>query len=125
MKLKLIRESSGIDCTFGVLFVDGYYQCFTLENTHKIIPAGIYPTAFYNSPKNKRVVPLLLNVPGRSEIEIHIANYFTELEGCIAVGLSFDSKSLYQSTNAFVALMNKIQSSKDLSIEIIGSLIKE
>jgi hypothetical protein len=51
------------------------------------IPAEIYPYTKYKSPSNKTTVFLLHNVPGRSEIEIHIANYVRELKGCIAVGL--------------------------------------
>src|SRR6476660_4878109 len=101
MVMRLIREPSGPNCTFGVLFTNGYYECFTLENTHKIIPAGTYGITLYDSPHNKRVVPLLLDVPGRSEIEIHIANYPHELEGCIAVGQSFGLDVLHQSRLAF------------------------
>lgn len=108
MIIRLIREPSGPDCTFGVMFIDGFYQCLTLENTHKIIPAGEYDITFYDSPHNKTLVPLLMNVPGRSEIEIHIANFFSELEGCIAVGTIKDLTMLMNSQAAFGTLMAKL-----------------
>lgn len=120
MLLRLLREPSGLDCTFGVLFLDGYYECFTLENTQKIIPIGVYPVSLYASPRNKRNVPLLHDVPNRSEIEMHIANYPRELEGCIAVGTSFSVSSVFQSTDAFLKLMSKLKFD-NLKIQIENS----
>jgi hypothetical protein len=108
MVIRVIRQPSGVDTTFGVMFIDGYFQCFTLENSHKIIPAGSYPISLYDSPHNRRVVPLLHNVPNRSEIEIHVANYYHDLEGCIGVGADMNDTQLVSSTVAFVELMSKI-----------------
>lgn len=118
MILKLIREPMGPERTFGVLFTDGYFQCFTMENTMKIIPSGIYSFIFYDSPKNKCVVPLLQSVPGRSTIEIHPANFESELEGCIAVGTSKNDTMLLNSKEAFNNLMLKIRNEKYNSIWI-------
>lgn len=117
MTLRLIREPSGVDNTFGVLFIDGYFQCFTLENSHQIIPKGIYNITLYNSPRFKYQVPLLNNVVARSMIEIHPANYFHELEGCIAVGEYFDT-SLHKSNMAFTALMEHLKKQSIISIKI-------
>lgn len=108
MKLNLIREPSNSDTTFGVLWVDDYFECFTLENSHKIIDPGTYQLVKYYSPHNKMDVPLLVQVPGRSEIEIHPANYYTELEGCIAVGTDISKPMLENSRNAFTQLMSKL-----------------
>ena len=115
--MRLIREPSGISCTFGVLFTDSYFECFTLENTAKIIPSGTYGITLYDSPHNKRIVPLLIGVPGREEIEIHIANYPHELEGCIAVGQSIGVDVIHQSTKAFLALMEKVANGDEIRIE--------
>lgn len=116
--MRLIREPSTPNTTFGILFIDGYFQCFTLENTEKIIPAGTYPITFYDSPRNKCIVPLLNNVLGRSEIEMHVANWPTELEGCIAVGNDKDATMLLNSREAFQALMIKIGSATNIVIKI-------
>lgn len=107
--IRLIREPSDIDNTFGVLFIDGYYQCFTLENSHKLIPVGTYDITFYNSPKNLMVVPLLKEVPGRTMIEIHPANLYSELEGCIAPGTGKTNEQILNSRIAFYSIMDKIQ----------------
>jgi hypothetical protein len=117
INIRLIREPSGPDNTFGVLFVNGLFTCFTLENTHKIIQAGEYPIVFYNSPHNKRKVPLLQNVLGREYIEIHPANYWYELEGCIAPGTDIAVMMVGESVDAFNRLMQKIDIG-DLDIKI-------
>lgn len=106
--LRLIREPHGPERTFGVLFVDKYFQCLTMENTSKIVEAGEYTITLYNSPKNKRVVPLLMSVPNRSMIEIHPANFEIELEGCIAVGTDKTDSMLLNSQTAFGRLMTKM-----------------
>ena len=52
------------------------------------IPAGKYLMALEHSPAFNRNLWELKKVPGRSEIKIHIANYYKELKGCIALGKS-------------------------------------
>lgn len=49
------------------------------------IPNGLYTWKKFNSPSKGSVI-LLEDVPNRSMIEIHIANYVTEIRGCISVG---------------------------------------
>lgn len=52
------------------------------------IPAGTYPVQFAFSERWNRLVPMLLDVPFRSLIEIHVANVAKDVEGCIGLGLS-------------------------------------
>ena len=118
MIIRLIREPSKPDTTFGVMFLDGFFQCLTLENSHKIIPSGQYNITFYDSPRNKCIVPLLNGVMNRSEIEIHPANFFSELEGCIAVGTSKNDTMLMNSRAAFDVLMGRIGGITNLVIKI-------
>jgi hypothetical protein len=84
------------------------YRCVTIElprikipyqiNARSVdcIPEGTYPTEKYYSP-TKGLVFLLKNVPGRSEVEVHIGNYVAGLdldsEGCILVGKSFEDRN--------------------------------
>lgn len=116
--MRLIREQKRTNQTFGVLFFDNFFECFTLENSHRIIPAGTYEISLYNSPRFKRIVPLLQKVPNRSMIEMHIANYYHQLEGCIGLGKQFNNEMLINSTAAFQGLMNKISMNDKLSIKI-------
>jgi hypothetical protein len=50
------------------------------------IPAGEYEAIKYYSPKHKRTVILLLDVPERTNIEIHPGNTIDDTTGCIVVG---------------------------------------
>ncbi len=81
----------------GNLFIfDGsklLFRCKTIElawrdNKKNIscVPHGKYPLVFEKSNKFKRKLWELKKVPNRSEIKIHIANYYRDLNGCIAVG---------------------------------------
>ena len=66
----------------------------TLEDTcrnHKVlhetaIPPGRYEVVLTNSPKYKRVMPRLLNVPNYEGILIHWGNESGHTDGCILVG---------------------------------------
>lgn len=116
--LRVIRELPKGNNTFGILFFNGHFQCFTLENTSKIIPEGEYKISLYDSPKNKMIVPLLNSVPGRSMIEIHPANWSKELEGCIAVGTELRPDMLVFSRIAFRELMSKISMDDEISIKV-------
>lgn len=77
----------------GRFYTDDGLLCNSLElpwrdNTpqRSCIPTGVYRVVLAWSPAFKRDLPLLLDVPGRSGIRIHRANYPRELRGCIALG---------------------------------------
>ena len=99
MKGQLTRVIYYDKCIIGRLdLYDGplkVFSCKTLErpwmeNKNKVscVPAGSYPVVLEYSAHFKRKLNELKLVPGRSEVKIHVANYVTQLEGCIAVGLS-------------------------------------
>jgi|SRR5215831_8121482 len=88
-RLFLLRElykEKDPNALHGIMLLDGEFFCFTMENYVKKIPSGIYDCEIYNSPRHHMEVILLKDVPNRSMIEIHIANFPKELEGCIAPG---------------------------------------
>lgn len=55
----------------------------SLENADDIIPAGIYPVSLTWSPKFKKLLPLIENVPEREGIRIHKGTIPEHSEGCI------------------------------------------
>ena len=83
MKLKLERLYLKPDYTIGKLYIDGKYFCDTLEDQvrdlakeRKIpgrtaIPAGVYEVIVNISPRFRRKLPRLLDVPGFDGILIH------------------------------------------------------
>lgn len=90
--------------TYGVLFVDGQFVCFTIElpwkdNARNVscIPDGCYELELWFTDRFKHHL-VVRDVPGRSGILIHPANdAFKELRGCIAPvsHLSGVGKGLY------------------------------
>jgi len=54
------------------------------------IPEGEYKCRLYFSPKFKKTVYLLEEVPLRKYIEIHCGNVVDDTEGCILIGEQFE-----------------------------------
>lgn len=116
MILTLQRERSDLARTFGVLFVNGIFQCFTLEDPvrpqkvpgHTAVPAGRYPLVLTYSPRFKRTLPLLLHVPEFEGVRIHVGNTENDTEGCILPGTARSSTALLGSRLAFDALYEKL-----------------
>jgi len=93
--LKLIREKpEGLairgklyEATYDVLTntEDLHFICNTLENNRYAILPLIYPLAVTYSPKFKRALPLVGQVPGRSGIRFHPGTKPEHSKGCILV----------------------------------------
>ena len=95
----------------GEMTCDGVRACYTLERAGVQIPEGTYQVVLYNSPHFGREMPLLLNVPGRTFIELHTGNVPGASDGCIIVGQVQDPSTgeLFNSTPAFLALFQAIE----------------
>ena len=93
------------------------YFCDTLEpslhptnHLHpKAIPAGRYAVAVTWSPKFKRWLPLLLNVPYRSGIRIHAGNNPDDSSGCILLGRALLPGHVYNSRSTLEKLMQRLR----------------
>ena len=59
--------------------------CATLENADYIIPEGTYQLVNTMSPKFKKILPLVTNVPGRSGIRVHTGTKPEHSTGCVLV----------------------------------------
>jgi hypothetical protein len=102
--------------TSGQLFIDGVFQCFTLEPVTRTdnvkpraIPEGIYALDIRFSPKHGRDVPHVENVPGFAEIELHIGNFPKDTEGCCLLGLTRSADFVGQSHGAFDKVFARLQ----------------
>lgn len=115
MKLELYRKFLGKDYTIGKLFINGEYFCDTLEDTvrpegEKIlgktaIPYGTYDIILTMSPRFKRILPLLLNVPNFEGVRIHNGNLPEHTEGCILVGFNKQKGMVLNSKDTLAKLM--------------------
>ena len=59
--------------------------CDTIENVDYLIPALTYHYSVTMSPKFKRLLPILDQVPGREGIRIHRGTHPKHSKGCILV----------------------------------------
>jgi len=129
VNLRLIREPSRDGCTMGVLFVDGAYECFVLEDVIReqpgqpvsawkvpgdtAIPAGRYKVVRTRSPRFGKVLPLLEKVPGFEGIRIHAGNRSADTEGCLLPGRARGPGMVMESRMAFEALDQKLRHATD------------
>ena len=60
----------------------------TLENADFIIPAGTYPVERTWSPKFRKFLPLIDNVPDREGIRIHRGSIPEHSKGCILLNIA-------------------------------------
>ena len=68
----------------GCLRFEGQ-EIATLENADYIIPVGVYEVRVTWSPRFKRMLPLVEQVPGRSGIRFHRGTRPEHSKGCILV----------------------------------------
>ena len=85
---RICREGKAVH---GVLRVDGR-EIATIENEEYIIPIGTYPVRVTRSPKFKRMLPLVLNVKGRSGIRFHRGTKPEHSRGCILVSAAMEQE---------------------------------
>ena len=140
MKLLLKREFLGNDYTVGSLFIDGEYFCDTLEDPVRdidrdgafegkevkipgrtAIPYGKYGITVNYSPKFRRRLPRLLDVPDFEGILIHRGNTADDTAGCILVGEN-RIKGMVLNSSAYekrlVGLLDSTEG-EEMTIEII------
>ena len=85
MYLKLIRNKANGSAITGRLIIDGRWFCNTLERKGYEIPALCYHLAVTQSPRFKRLLPIVQNVPQRSGIRFHRGTKPEHSTGCILV----------------------------------------
>lgn len=64
---------------------DGAVTIDTLENADFLIPAGTYPLRMTWSPKFKKPLPQIMDVPDRDGIRIHMGTKPEHSTGCVLV----------------------------------------
>lgn len=148
MKLLLRRTFKGPNYTIGKLFINGIYECDTLEDTDrgltsqmtleeikakKVYGVTAIPTGTYNinmttvSPKfkdrtwakpYKGMLPRLENVKGYEGVLIHVGNKAEDTLGCILVGENKVKGQVINSTAAFYELMTVLLKAKSIGESI-------
>lgn len=130
--LQLIRFSDGGDSTLGLLFLDGKFECYILEDQHNDIkvygetriPAGVYPITLRtegttHEAYKKRFATYhigtlhIRNIPGYKYVLIHVGNTDEDTLGCLLTGDAANNNQyragrVKSSTVAYERLYKKI-----------------
>ena len=146
MKLQVVRTQFGKDATNGLLFIDGIFECYTLEDQYQsvkvmhetCIPEGTYDIKFRKTGgfhakfsakfKNAHYGMLhIQDVPGFEYILIHTGNWESQTSGCLLVGdtqqdLDVSDKGFIgASVNAYKRMYSKVANQllqgKEVTIE--------
>jgi hypothetical protein len=139
IRIELVRSTFGPNTSTGDLYADGVWQCFTLEDRVRpagvkvkgetAIPEGVYRLIVTPSPRFKRRLPLLTDVPGFDGIRIHPGNSHKDTEGCILVGEGVnqfsDEPMLTKSVSAFNRLFEMIEEALEAGEQITVSVRNE
>ena len=144
MKLLLKRKFFGKTYTIGDLYVDDAFFCHTVEDkVHNLpatcpdtpkghnctckekvygetaIPAGTYKVTVEYSPRFKRNLPRLHDVPHFIGILIHSGNTAKDSAGCIIVGNNTAKGTVTNSRATSDKLNRLLAGEKDITIEIL------
>ena len=93
--ITLIRQPAVGNAVHGQLSfeINGTKRTFpSLENAYCLIPEGTYPVERTWSPRFKKLLPLIQNVPDREGIRIHRGTLPEHSHGCVLTdmaGMSF------------------------------------
>lgn len=121
MELTLNRIFLGSSATIGELYIDKKYIADTLEDRVRpegekvygktAIPEGTYEMVLSYSPRFKKILPEILNVPNFTGIRIHCGNSSADSSGCILVGTWDGEKEDWVSDSkiAFNKLMSLLE----------------
>jgi hypothetical protein len=122
---RVINTEEGV---LGVLHDNGNVISTTLERPWKdnmawesCIPTGLFPLTRLEKSKAFTYPHYLLEaVPNRTFIKIHVANYPSDLHGCIGVGVYFANNAIaiHQSRNAMDHVMWHLDKYKNLALNI-------
>lgn len=128
MDLLLERKYLKEKYTIGHLSINGSYFCDILEDTvrdinrngtfdcgefkisgHTAIPYGEYEVKLTYSPKFKRELPIIMDVPNFEGIRIHRGNTIKDTSGCLLTGENKEKGKVINSTKYEIELINKIK----------------
>ena len=146
VKLTVVRTQFGTDATNGLLFIDGIFECYTLEDQYQAvkvmhetyIPEGTYDIKFRKTGgfhakyteryKNAHYGMLhIQDVPNFTYILIHTGNTDEHTSGCLIVGETQQDLEVSKdgfigsSTVAYKKMYSKVSAQllqgKDVTIE--------
>ena len=119
MHIKAHRCSFTEESTISNVTVNDLFVCFFLEDKDRkledggtkiygrtAIPRGFYEVKMDYSPKYKKNMPHVLDVPQYEGIRIHPGNKADDTEGCLIPGLAYKKDWVSESRVAYEKLLS-------------------
>lgn len=132
LKLLLVREIKTEKQTHGRLFKindkdQREFICYTLEDKERLvkikgetaIAAGKYTVIVTMSPRFKKELPLILNVPNFSGVRFHGGNTEKDSEGCPLLGMVRHMDSISNCAPAVALVTKMIKEAKQAQLTIV------
>ena len=114
--------------TVGKMYLDGQYECYTLEdvvrtgakvNGQTAIPTGEYKVIIDASVRFKQDMPHILNVPNFTGVRIHAGNTSANTDGCILLGTTWSGGDFIGNSKlAYKKFFDKLKQAKTAKIII-------
>jgi hypothetical protein len=139
MEIRVFRYSTSKECTLGLLFIDGVFECYTLEDEFRYekvpgktrIPAGKYKIDLRKEGRIhnnylRRFPDLhigmlhVTNVPNFEFILIHCGNDSEDTSGCLLVGNEVNNNNENKGY-----IRNSTIAYKSFYTKVIEAIIKE
>lgn len=134
MELEVNSPASVGETTISPLTIDDLPECDILEDkireipgqpisSWKIpgitaIPAGRYEITITMSPKFKKMLMLLNDVPGYEGVRIHGGNTAENTDGCLITGNKVNNSTVENSQNCLKKLQAKVQAALDMKQKV-------
>jgi hypothetical protein len=127
MEITVLRDTYTEESVTSEVLLDGTQRWYGIEPPNRpqkpcCIPPGTYKLVLGNSVHFGMLVPIVLEVPNFTGIEIHPGNFPRDTHGCLCIGEQRGPDDVTQSRVAFDQLMEKLVTDPtNLSITYVGS----
>ena len=131
MNIVVIRDPSTDVSTLGKVYVNGLFQCYSLEDVDRrledggtkipgetAIPRGVYKVVIDWSNRFKKEMMHILDVPGFEGIRIHAGNRSCDTSGCLLIGNGVAKDYLLDSRSAVNKLFATVEAALDRGDEV-------
>jgi hypothetical protein len=120
MEMIVTRKVFTEKSTVGELWIDGQYECETLEDRTRApgvkvkketsIPYGRYRLVIDFSERFQKDMPHILDVPMFTGIRVHAGNTEVDTEGCLILGLVSEADKVLYSRHAVAHFTRVLES---------------